>query len=99
MPLVSPEILAHFTRLAPGDWVLVSMAIESEATLNNQERGKDWSKIHTTISEWCAEGRNQWEAFEKRLSDVETTLVKAVATAANAATAASSAANGNGNAD
>ena len=25
-----------------GDWTLVSMAIESEATLNNQERGKDW---------------------------------------------------------
>ena len=25
-----------------GDWVLANMAIESEATLNNQERGKDW---------------------------------------------------------
>jgi hypothetical protein len=25
-----------------GDWMLVSMAIASEATLNNQERGKDW---------------------------------------------------------
>ena len=25
-----------------GDWMLVHMAIESEATLNNQERGKDW---------------------------------------------------------
>ena len=25
-----------------GDWVMVNMAIESEATLNNQERGKDW---------------------------------------------------------
>jgi len=25
-----------------GDWMLISMAIESEATLNNQERGKDW---------------------------------------------------------
>jgi len=25
-----------------GDWALVSMAVESEATLNNQERGKDW---------------------------------------------------------
>ena len=25
-----------------GDWTLVHMAIESEATLNNQERGKDW---------------------------------------------------------
>jgi hypothetical protein len=25
-----------------GAWSLVSMAIESEATLNNQERGKDW---------------------------------------------------------
>ena len=25
-----------------GDWILVSMAIESEATLNNQDRGKDW---------------------------------------------------------
>ena len=25
-----------------GDWTLISMAIESEATLNNQERGKDW---------------------------------------------------------
>ena len=25
-----------------GDWMLVSMAIESEATLNNQERAKDW---------------------------------------------------------
>ena len=25
-----------------GDWTLFSMAIESEATLNNQERGKDW---------------------------------------------------------
>ena len=24
------------------DWTLVSMAVESEATLNNQERGKDW---------------------------------------------------------
>ena len=25
-----------------GDWVMVNMAIESEATLNNQDRGKDW---------------------------------------------------------
>ncbi len=25
-----------------GDWMLISMAIESEATLNNQDRGKDW---------------------------------------------------------
>lgn len=25
-----------------GDWTLANMAIESEATLNNQERGKDW---------------------------------------------------------
>jgi hypothetical protein len=25
-----------------GTWMLVSMAIESEATLNNQERAKDW---------------------------------------------------------
>lgn len=25
-----------------GEWALVSMAIESEATLTNQERGKDW---------------------------------------------------------
>ncbi|MBN1515456.1 fibronectin type III domain-containing protein [Candidatus Sumerlaeota bacterium] len=25
-----------------GDWTLVNMAIETEATLNNQERGKDW---------------------------------------------------------
>lgn len=25
-----------------GDWTLISMAIDSEATLNNQERGKDW---------------------------------------------------------
>jgi len=25
-----------------GTWMLVNMAIESEATLNNQERGKDW---------------------------------------------------------
>lgn len=25
-----------------GNWILVSMAIESEATLNNQDRGKDW---------------------------------------------------------
>ena len=25
-----------------GDWMLVNMAIESEATLNNQERAKDW---------------------------------------------------------
>ncbi len=25
-----------------GDWVLVSMAIESETTLTSQERGKDW---------------------------------------------------------
>ena len=25
-----------------GNWTLVSMAIESEATLNNQDRGKDW---------------------------------------------------------
>ena len=25
-----------------GSWALISMAIESEATLNNQERGKDW---------------------------------------------------------
>ncbi len=24
------------------DWTLVSMAVESEATLNNQDRGKDW---------------------------------------------------------
>ena len=28
-------------ELPAGDWTLVSMAIESEATLNNQERGKD----------------------------------------------------------
>lgn len=25
-----------------GDWTLISMAIDSETTLNNQERGKDW---------------------------------------------------------
>lgn len=25
-----------------GNWTMISMAIESEATLNNQERGKDW---------------------------------------------------------
>lgn len=25
-----------------GDWMLANMAIESEATLNNQERGKQW---------------------------------------------------------
>ena len=25
-----------------GDWMLANMAIESEATLNNQERGKEW---------------------------------------------------------
>jgi hypothetical protein len=25
-----------------GDWMLISLAMESEATLNNQERGKDW---------------------------------------------------------
>jgi hypothetical protein len=25
-----------------GAWTMISMAIESEATLNNQERGKDW---------------------------------------------------------
>jgi len=25
-----------------GTWMLISMAIESETTLNNQERGKDW---------------------------------------------------------
>ena len=25
-----------------GNWSLISIAIESEATLNNQERGKDW---------------------------------------------------------
>ena len=25
-----------------GAWMMVNMAIESEATLNNQERGKDW---------------------------------------------------------
>jgi len=25
-----------------GDWMMVNMAIESESTLNNQERGKDW---------------------------------------------------------
>ena len=25
-----------------GDWMLVNMAVESEATLNNQERGKEW---------------------------------------------------------
>ena len=25
-----------------GDWVLISVAIETEATLTNQERGKDW---------------------------------------------------------
>ena len=25
-----------------GEWMLVNMAIESEATLNNQERGKNW---------------------------------------------------------
>jgi len=25
-----------------GDWTLISVALECEATLNNQERGKDW---------------------------------------------------------
>ena len=25
-----------------GDWMIISLAMESEATLNNQERGKDW---------------------------------------------------------
>jgi len=25
-----------------GNWILAALAIESEATLNNQERGKDW---------------------------------------------------------
>ena len=25
-----------------GDWVIVSMAIETEATLNNEEGSKDW---------------------------------------------------------
>jgi hypothetical protein len=25
-----------------GDWALISVAFESEATLNNQERNKDW---------------------------------------------------------
>jgi len=25
-----------------GDWVIVALAMESEATLNNQQRGKDW---------------------------------------------------------
>ncbi len=25
-----------------GDWMLISLALESEATLNNQERAKDW---------------------------------------------------------
>ena len=30
-------------RLRPvGDWALISIALESEATLNNQERNKDW---------------------------------------------------------
>jgi len=30
-------------RLRPaGDWALISVALESEATLNNQERNKDW---------------------------------------------------------
>ena len=29
-------------ELPASEWTLVSMAIESEATLNNQERGKDW---------------------------------------------------------
>ncbi len=25
-----------------GDWMIISLAMESEVTLNNQERGKDW---------------------------------------------------------
>ena len=25
-----------------GAWMMVNMAFESEATLNNQDRGKDW---------------------------------------------------------
>ncbi len=25
-----------------GDWMIIALAMESEATLNNQERGKDW---------------------------------------------------------
>lgn len=29
-------------KLPGGDWETVGMAIESEATLNNQERGKEW---------------------------------------------------------
>ena len=30
-------------RLRPaGDWAIISIALESEATLNNQERNKDW---------------------------------------------------------
>ena len=33
--------IEHHQRPA-GDWTLISVAPESEATLNNQERGKDW---------------------------------------------------------
>ncbi len=29
-------------ELPASGWTLISMAIESEATLNNQERGKEW---------------------------------------------------------
>ena len=25
-----------------GDWMIIPLAMESEATLNNQDRGKDW---------------------------------------------------------
>ncbi len=34
---------AYVSRERPtGDWILVSLALESETTVNNQERGKDW---------------------------------------------------------
>ena len=37
-----PEGEFHLHSQNAGDWMLVHMAVESEATLNNQERGKDW---------------------------------------------------------
>jgi hypothetical protein len=37
----APYKIEHRKRPA-GEWTLISLALESEATLNNQQRGKDW---------------------------------------------------------
>lgn len=38
-----------------GDWALINMAIESEATLNNQERGKDWGEYRVIATNKAGE--------------------------------------------